>query len=110
MEPGCGVERVKEGVFCFPSIATWWVGLLGSGGFALPAAYACEVVLPPALVADGAISRAVMSSYSGQGTLAIAPLVAIGAWLIVVSILAVFDLILFSVSVLAMRSIYTLAL
>ena len=54
------------------------------------------MVLPPALVADGAISRAVMASYSGRGTLVVAPLVAIGARLIGVSILAVFDLILFS--------------
>ena len=48
------------------------------------------MVLPPALVTGGAISRAVVSSYSGRGTLAMAPLVAIGAQLIVVSILTLF--------------------
>ena len=85
-----------------------WGGLQGSGGFALAAAYSCEVVLPPALVADGAISRAVMSSYSGRGTLAMAWLVAVGAWLIIVSIVAVFDVIPFSVPVLATCSIYAL--
>ena len=73
--------RVKDGAFCFPGIATGWGGLLGSGGFSLAAAYACEVVLPPALVTDGAISREVMS-YFGWGALAMALLVAIGAGLI----------------------------
>ena len=68
-EADCIAERVKDGAFCFPGVVTVWGGLLGSGGFALAVAYSCEVVLPPELDADGAISRAVMSSYSGQGTL-----------------------------------------
>ena len=107
---GCGAERVKDGPFCFPGIATGWGELLGSVGLALAAAYICEVVLPPALVADCAISRAVMLLYSGRGTLAMAPLVAIGAQLIIVAILVLFGLIMFSASVLATCSICTLAL
>ena len=68
------------------------------------------MVLPSALVEDGAISRVVVASYSGRGTLAMAPLVVIGARLIGVFILAVFDLILFSAAVLVIGSIYALAL
>ena len=99
-----GSQRV-----CFLSIATGWGGLLGCGRFALALAHTCKMVRMPTLVADFAISRAVISAYPGRGAPALAVLVAVGAQL-VVSSLALFDLVLFDTAVLATCGIYTLAL
>ena len=77
--------------------------------FTLAVTRAWEVVMSPTLVADYAISSRVCS-YPGQGALDMTTLVAIGTQLIVVSSLAVFDLILFGSTVLATCCIYTLAL
>jgi len=80
---------------------------LGSGGLALAMTHASEMVRLPTLVTACAISGAVISSYPGQGALAMATLVAVGAQIIVVSNFALLDAILFGTRVLATCSIYT---
>ena len=52
---------------------------MDSVAHAFAATNAGEVVLPSTLVADGAISWAVMASNSGRSALAMPPLVTIGA-------------------------------
>jgi len=68
------------------------------------------MVWSPTLVADCAIGGAVISPYSGWGVPAMASLVAVRAWVIVVSSFTLFDVILFSTTVLAACGIDTLAL
>ena len=105
-EAGCSAQGVKESV----SLVLPLGGVGCWGVVDLPLLWHTFAKWMPTLVADFAISRAVISAYPGWGAPALAVLVAVGAQLIVVSSLVLFDLVLFDTAVLATCGIYTLAL
>ena len=83
---------------------------MGPVAFAPAAANAGKVVLPSTLVADGAISWAVMTADSGRRALAMPSLVAIRAQFVRVPILTLLDLIIFGTTILTLCGVCTVAL